>query len=145
MLTAERSTREKESAMSETFELLLMIHDLARSIASPPVSKLIARASSGDERISAIAAIVVLEDGVRLLQDAFSSFDIPLSFEDFSKMDDHGVLACASGTGAVIKLKDKISGITLEEAQAGLLLAAWQRVELARWALEASNRLAPAA
>src|SRR5271156_3987800 len=84
MLTAERSTREKESAMSETFELLLMIHDLARSIASPPVSKLIARASSGDERISAIAAIVVLEDGVRLLQDAFSSFDIPLSFEDFS-------------------------------------------------------------
>jgi hypothetical protein len=130
--------------MSEITKLLLEIRDLSRAIISPTSLDIMNRAETEEERVSAIAALALLADGIRLLREAFCSLDIPrLPFDYLPEKEDEEIATYSSFNGGVsaTALRDQIGEITLEEAQSALLLAAWQRVELARAAFEACNKL----
>jgi|SRR5277367_2556203 len=130
--------------MRDLIDLLLEIRDLAIATISSSTVDIMAGAESESERVSAVAAVALLADGQRILRETFGSLDIPnLSFDSLPEKGDDDIAAydSAKGGASAIALRDQIGGITLEEAYSALLLAAWQRVELARAAFEACNRL----
>jgi hypothetical protein len=134
--------------MHEINELLREIRDLVRVTGATTGQVIVGAAQSPEERVSAIAAAALLNDGIGLLREAFSSLDIPrLPYDVLADKDDDELATYASraSVGGAIALRDQIGGISLEEAQSAILILARQRINLALTAFEACNRLAPAA
>ena len=132
--------------MGEPSQLLREIRDIAKVVLESKTIPLLNEAETLQERINASAAVVLLDQGVQILRNAFGSLDIPnLPFDYLPEKDDAELARFVPGhcSFSAIALRNQLDGkISLEQAQAALLIAIGSQIEAAKMLFEEVNRLA---
>jgi hypothetical protein len=131
----------------EPSQLLREIRDIAKVVLESKMIPLLNEAETLQERINASAAVVLLDQGVQILRNAFGSLDIhpQLPFDYLPEKDDAELARFVPGhcSFSAIALRNQLDGkISLEQAQAALLIAIGSQIEAAKMLFEQVNRLA---